>query len=397
MAAFRYQAYLPDGSVKEGVIEADSARAARARLREEGLLPSNVEEIASKSRRRKRLPGVLLAMLTRQLATLLSAGLPLERALAALIEQAEEPASRELLSSLRSRVLEGMSLSSALAEAPHAFSPLYVAMVAAGEASGRLDEVLERLSQHLETRQDLQQKVVFALAYPAVVTLVAIGVVAALMAYVVPQVAEVFTQTRQTLPLLTRLLMAASGFLREWGIVCLIAIAGVAIGFARLMKIPAWRERVEVRLLRLPLVGRLLTAVNTARLAGTLSILVGSGVPLLTALETAKSLMNLAPLKQAVSDAMARLREGSTLSRSLAETKLFPPVLVQLVQSGEASGSLATMLDRAAREQAQQVERRLAALTTLFEPLLILGMGAVVLIIVLAIMLPIIDMNQMVR
>jgi len=400
MSAYRYRAYTADGKEETGLLEADSLRAARAQLRERGWTPQAVDEVAaqaSRFKRRRGLSGAALALLTRQLATLLTAGLPLERALAALIEQSEDAAGRELLATVRSDILEGTSLTQALAQRPQAFGTVYRAMVAAGEQSGRLDQILLQLADYLDRRQALQQKVLFALAYPAVVTLVAIGVVLALMTYVVPQVVEVFRQTHQALPLLTRLLVGASALVRSGWPLMLAGIASLVWGGMRVMKVPALRHQVHLKLLRLPLIGRLLRGVNAARMASTLAILVGSGVPLLAALDTARALVVLAPMQQAILDASAKVREGASLAGSLGGSGLFPPVLIHLIKSGEASGALPAMLARAAEEQERDVERRLTAMTTLFEPLLILGMGGVVLVIVLAIMLPIIDMNQMVR
>lgn len=401
MSAYRYRAYRADGKEETGLLEADSPRAARAQLRERGLAPLAVDEVApagaNKLKRRRGLSGAALALVTRQLATLLTAGLPLERALAALIEQSEHAAGRELMATVRSDILEGASLSQALAQRPQAFSSVYRAMVAAGEQSGRLDQILLQLADYLDRRQALQQKVLFALAYPAVVTLVAIGVVLALMTYVVPQVVEVFRQTHQSLPLLTRLLVGVSSVVRRGWPLMVVSVAALLWGGARVMKVPSLRQQVHLKLLKLPLVGRLLRGVNAARLASTLAILVGSGVPLLAALDTARALVALAPMQLAIADASIKVREGSSLAGALGGSGLFPPVLIHLIKSGEASGALPSMLARAAEEQERDVERRLTALTTLFEPLLILGMGVVVLVIVLAIMMPIIDMNQMVR
>ena len=277
------------------------------------------------------------------------------------------------------------------------FFPLYRSLVQAGEQSGHLDTVMARLAEYLDKRQNTQQKVMLAMAYPAVVTVVAILVVAGLMSYVVPQVVSVFAQTKQTLPFLTRALVAASDFLRQWGVALLAGIVAALFLTVRALRAPALKRRFHARLLKLPVFGRLLRALNTARMASTLSILVGSGVPLLTALETARGLMTLLPMQDAVSEAMAKVREGVALSRALHATRQFPPVLIHLIGSGESSGTLAHMLDRAAQQQEQEVERKLATFTTLMEPLLILFMGGMVLLIVLAIMMPIIDMNQMVH
>lgn len=403
MAAFKYTAYDAAGKEQSGLLEADSARAARAQLRERGLLPVTVDGVNAKTGGaasnvlRRGLPRAELVMLTEQLSTLLNAGLTLEKALTAVTEQSENPRSRTVLAALRSDILEGKSFAQALSAAPGVFSPLYRSLVQAGEQSGHLDMVMARLAEYLDKRQNTQQKVSLALAYPAVVTLVAILVVSGLMSYVVPQVVSVFAQTKQTLPFLTRALMACSDFLRHWGVIMLIAIVASLALFIRALRAPALRRRFHQRVLKLPVLGRLFRALNTARMASTLSILVGSGVPLLTALETARGLMTMLPMQDAVADAMAKVREGVSLSRALHATRQFPPVLIHLIASGEASGTLSHMLDRAAQQQEQEVERKLATFTTLMEPLLILVMGGMVLLIVLAIMMPIVDMNQMVH
>ncbi|MGC0153857.1 type II secretion system inner membrane protein GspF [Chromobacterium vaccinii] len=403
MAAFKYTAYDGAGKEQNGLLEADSVRAARAQLRERGLLPVAVDGVNAKTGGagsnvlRRGLPRAELVMITEQLSTLLNAGLTLEKALTAVTEQSENARSRTVLAALRSDILEGKGFAQALSSAPGVFSPLYRSLVQAGEQSGHLDMVMSRLAEYLDKRQNTQQKVTLALAYPAVVTLVAILVVGGLMSYVVPQVVSVFAQTKQTLPFLTRALVACSDFLRQWGVVLLISIAAAVVLIIRALRAPALKRRFHARVLKLPVFGRLFRALNTARMASTMSILVGSGVPLLTALETARGLMTMLPMQDAVADAMAKVREGVSLSRALNATRQFPPVLIHLISSGEASGTLSHMLDRAAQQQEQEVERKLATFTTLMEPLLILVMGGMVLLIVLAIMMPIIDMNQMVH
>ncbi|OQS11602.1 type II secretion system protein GspF [Chromobacterium violaceum] len=403
MAAFKYTAYDAAGKEQSGLLEADSARAARAQLRERGLLPVTVDGVSAKTGGagsnvlRRGLPRAELVMITEQLSTLLNAGLTLEKALTAVTEQSENARSRTVLAALRSDILEGKGFAQALSSAPGVFSPLYRSLVQAGEQSGHLDMVMSRLAEYLDKRQNTQQKVTLALAYPAVVTLVAILVVAGLMSYVVPQVVSVFAQTKQSLPFLTRALVACSDFLRQWGVALLIGIAVAAFLIVRALRAPALKRRFHARVLKLPVFGRLFRALNTARMASTMSILVGSGVPLLTALETARGLMTMLPMQDAVADAMAKVREGVSLSRALNASRQFPPVLIHLISSGEASGTLSHMLDRAAQQQEQEVERKLATFTTLMEPLLILVMGGMVLLIVLAIMMPIIDMNQMVH
>ncbi|BEV73360.1 MULTISPECIES: type II secretion system inner membrane protein GspF [unclassified Paludibacterium] len=395
MASYRYQALDKDGRRLRGTLQAESARQARSRLREQGLMPLTLQ--LPGRQRRLRLPAGSLVLLTQQLSTLLEAGLPLERALSAVIEQTGQGPARQVLEALRTDILQGQSLAGALSQRPGVFSPLYRALIEAGEQSGRLDSVLVRLADYLARRASARQKLIQALAYPLAVMLVALLVVSGLMTWVVPQVVGVFVQSHQTLPWLTRALMALSAGLREWGWLLLPGLLSVVLCLRRLLSRPAWRRRSESLLLALPLFGSLLLAINTARMASTLAILVSSGVPLLSALATVQPLLGCLLLRDAMDEVMTQVREGQPLSRALAARGCFPPVLVHLVGSGESSGTLALMLERAALQQQQEVERRLGTMSALMEPLLILCMGGVVLVIVLAIMLPIIDMNQMVH
>lgn len=401
MTAFRYQAVDRDGHREEGVLDAESARTARTKLRERGLFPLKVELVTATAgyvgASRSKLNRAALVLLTQQLSTLLNAGLPLERALSAVIEQSEQVASRRVLDRLRSEILQGSSFAAALAEQATVFPPLYRALVDAGEHSGRLGAVMARLAEYLERRARARQKVIQALAYPAAVMLVALLVVVGLMSYVVPQVVGVFVATKQALPWLTRALMALSNHLRESGVL-LVLVLCAAGGLCRwLLKRRAWRLALECRVLSLPVIGRLVLALNTARMSSTLSILVASGVPLLSSLATVRPLLSLTVLQDALATAAEGVREGQSLALALGQARLFPPVLVHLIGSGEASGQLAQMLERAAEQQQQEVERRLGTFTALMEPLLVLLMGGVVMVIVLAVMLPIIEMNQMVR
>jgi general secretion pathway protein F len=397
MPAFRYEALEPGGRRLRGTLQAESPRAARALLRARGYLPTVLERAGTGRSGRGRLPAAALVLLTQQLSTLLNAGLPLEQALNAVIEQSEHAASRMVLDTLRAEILQGHSLAMALDAMPGVFPPLYRALIDAGEQSGRLGAVMARLADYLQRRAAAQQKVIQALAYPAAVMCVALLVVTGLMTYVVPQVVGVFIQTRQELPWITRALMTLSHGLRAWGLSGVLALALGVAGLERLLRQPLWRRRCERRLLALALAGRMLRSLNTARMASTLAILVASGVPLLSALNTVRPLLSLLVLRDALAAASEGVREGQTLARALACARVFPPVLVHLIGSGEASGTLAAMLERAAEQQQQEVERRLATFSALMEPLLILLMGGVVMVIVLAIMLPIIDMNQMVH
>ncbi|MDD2742356.1 MAG: type II secretion system inner membrane protein GspF [Rhodocyclaceae bacterium] len=405
MTAFRYRAVNLEGREIQGVVDADTSRQARGVLRQQGLiaLAVNVAVATGEGKngrlgeRPKRLNNTELMLLTRQWSTLLEAGIPVERALAALIEQSEDGRTRHLLSAIRDELLAGHSLHRALALFPQCFSPLYCALVAAGEQSGQLDKVMLRLADNLESSGALRQKIIQALVYPLLVVLVAGAVILALMVYVVPQVVSVFQSGKQTLPLLTRGLIAVSDFLRlTWPF--LLAAAVVAFWAARrALKVEALRRRWHSRLMRLPFIGRLLLGMDSARLAQTLAILVGSGVPLLTALQAGAAVVWLLPVASALQRASEQVREGVALNRALAQAKMFPPLLVHMVASGEASGRLDEMLEKTARQQTDEVSNRLALSMSLLEPLLILIMGVLVLIIVLAILQPIIEINQLLR
>jgi general secretion pathway protein F len=407
MAAFSYQALDDKGKLLRGVAEADTARQARVNLREQGLTVLAIEVVSQDAMqsgsdgrwqwRRGRLSVAQLGLITRQLATLLDASLTLEHALTALIEQSENEATRQVLAGVRAEVLGGNTFAKALGHYESIFPELYRALVTAGEESGELGRVMLRLADYTESRQALRQKVVLAFVYPAIVTLVALLVVGGLLIYVVPQVIGVFEQSHQTLPLLTRSLIWVSATLQQtWAyLLILLAAAGVAIHF--MLRQPRLRYQAHLRLLRLPVLGRLVRGINTARMASTLAILAGSGVPLMTALNAAAGVVNNLPMRQALDEAAKKVREGVSLSRALAVSGYFPPLLVHLIASGEASGKLDVMLERAAEQQEQEVGNYTAILTSLLEPVLILSMGGVVLIIVLAILMPIIDMNQMVH
>ena len=399
MGAFRWEAVDAHGRLARGLLDADSPRGARDALRAQGLTPTAVDAAppGAAAAGGVHVPGPQLAMATRQLATLAVSGMTLDTALAAAAEQAEDARVAKLLDAVRTSVSAGESVAVALSHHPRTFSPLYRGLVAAGAESGRLPEVLARLADYLEAREALRQRVIAALVYPALVTVIALAVIAVLLVYVVPQVVSVYAQSKQTLPWLTRALIAASAFVRAtgwlWAVLALAAIAGFAIALRR----EAFRRRWHVLLLRLPLVARLLRALDSARFASTLAILVASGTPLLRALDAATDVVRLLPLKDAARRAAALVREGVPLARALKEPKEFPPVLVHLVASGEASGKLASMLERAAVELESEAERRLAWMAALVQPALIVFMGALVLLLVLAVMLPIVSMNQLIR
>ena len=407
MAAFHYNALDAAGKASNGMIEADSARLARAQLREKGLFVVDLNALSDAPSQgsarnfnlpfRKRIPLAEVSLMLRQLATLLEAGLQLEQALAVLIEQGDNPAMRQVIAAMRSEVLAGNTLARAMEKHRDTFPEIHRALINAGEASGELATVMDKLASYSEAQQALQQKIALAMIYPAIVILVAFLVVGGLLIFVVPSVVEVFQQTRQALPLLTRGLIALSDFLSATWLYLIAALVVGGFGAHRALQQEALRFQFHLRLLRLPIVGKLIRGSNTARMASTLSILVGSGVGLLTALNAACGVLTNLPMRRALEDAATKVREGATLSRALAASGLFPPVLVHLIASGEQSGRLDTMLDRVAKQQTQEVSGFTTALTSVLEPILILFMGAVVLLIVLAILLPIIQMNQMVK
>ncbi|GAB4516079.1 MAG: GspF family T2SS innner membrane protein variant XcpS [Sulfuricaulis sp.] len=406
MAAFEYQALDAMGHAVKGVMEGDAERQVRAALREKGLTPLQVEIIDQRadSKRggwhfslRRGIPGSELALITRQFATLIHAGLTIEECLNALIEQTESARSRAVLAGVRTRLLEGQSLARSLAQFPDSFPDIFRSMVDAGEQSGKLSEVLERLADYTENRQSLQQKVLLAFIYPALVTLVASAVVIGLVVYVVPQVTRVFENTGQKLPLITEVLITISNFLRAGGWWWLIAVVVAFFAFRVALREPHLRLRWHHLLLRMPMVGRLLRGTNAARLCSTLGILTASGIPLLNAMQSAVQTVTNLPMRAAVEDALRQVREGGSLARSLGKTKLFPPMVIHLIASGESTGKLDQMLERAAAAQTRELENWVRALTALLEPVLILVMGMIVLFIVLAILLPIFEMNQLIK
>lgn len=400
MAAYRYLALDPQGRANKGVLEADNPRQARAQLRARGLLPETVEALATRTAPanagRGGIPAAILALTTRQFAVLLEAGLTLEDSLSLLIDQAESEPVRQSLAAVRAEVRAGHSLGQALASQPRAFDPLYRAIVAAGEQAGALPRVMDRLAGWLEGRDALRQKWLAALLYPAIISVLAVLMLIGLMTYVTPQVLQVFESSRAVLPWPTRLLIVASDFLAAAWPYLLLALVLAAWGTRRLLRQPRARLAWHGWLLRLPLLGRLAKTADTARFADTLAILAGSGVPLLTALQSAAGVLANDLLRQQAGEAAARVREGMGLARALAQAG-FSPVLTRLIASGEASGQLPLMLERAARQQADELGRRLNRLGGLLEPALILAMGGLVLFIVLAILLPIFEMNQIIR
>ncbi|MGB5209856.1 MAG: type II secretion system inner membrane protein GspF [Gammaproteobacteria bacterium] len=404
MGAFEYTAVDKRGRQKRGVLEGDTARIVRQTLRERGLLPVSIDEVTEKNpsgggglNLRRGISPMDLALVTRQLATLVRSSMPLEESLLAVSQQSEKPRLKSILLGVRSRVMEGHSLADGLAEFPQAFPELYRATVAAGEHSGFLDSILERLADYAESRQQLRQRISHAMIYPIILTVMALLIVSGLLVYVVPQVVGVFENSGQQLPGLTAGLIALSDFLRANGIWLLIGVALFAFAVRRLLKHPGPRRRYDSVLLRLPILGRLVRGINTARFTRTLSILAASGVPVLDALRISAEVINNIPMREAVDETAVRVREGAPIGASLGATRLFPPMTMHLISSGEASGELETMLERAAINQEQEVDSLIATLLSVMEPVLILLMGAIVLVIVLAILMPIFELNQLVR
>ncbi|AVP58773.1 type II secretion system inner membrane protein GspF [Pulveribacter suum] len=408
MPAYSFEALDAEGRVRRGTVDADTPKAARGLLRAQSLVPLDVQALAADARAGAGQGGLQrlftrpvfnatgLAIWTRQLAGLVSSGLPLERALTALAEEADTQPQRHLVASLRAEVNAGAPFARALALHPE-FSDIYCAVIGAGESSGALGEVLERLADDLEARQQLRAKLLGAALYPAIVTVVAIVIVLFLVGYVVPQVASVFAGTKRALPFLTVAMLALSDFVRSYGWALLGALVLIAAGVRAALSRPAFRERFDGAWLRLPLVGRLARGYNAARFASTLAMLAGAGVPILRALQAAAETLNNRALRADALDALALVREGAPLASALGQKKRFPGLLAMFARLGEQTGRLPQMLDRAATQLGTEVQRRALQLATILEPLLIVGMGLVVMLIVLAVLMPIIQLNQFVK
>ncbi|MBN9366956.1 MAG: type II secretion system inner membrane protein GspF [Comamonadaceae bacterium] len=408
MPAFSFEALDAQGQSRKGTIEADTARAARSLLRAQALVPLAVEPVAvapagSASAWGQRLftrpvfNATGLAVWTRQLAGLVASGLPLERALTALADEAEDERQHHLVAALRAEVNAGSTFARALTQHPREFSDIYCAVIGAGEASGSLGLVLERLADDLEERQQLRAKIIGAALYPAIVTVVAVVIVLFLVGYVVPQVAGVFAGTKRALPFLTVAMMAVSDTVRHYGWLMLIALVLIATGARLALAQPHLRLKFDAAWLRLPLVGRLARGYNAARFAGTLAMLAGAGVPILKALQSAAETLNNRALRADALDALVLVREGAPLASALAQKKRFPGLVAMFARLGEQTGQLPLMLQRAANQLGAEVQRRAMQLATLLEPLLIVTMGLVVMLIVLAVLLPIIQLNQLVK
>ena len=403
MGAFEYQAMDSRGKVLTGVLEGDAPRQIRMSLREKGLAPLTVEEVTQKESRTSQkvwtrgVSATDLALLTRQLATLVRSALPLDEILQAVSEQTEKPRLKSMLMAVRTRVVEGHTLADGLSDFPHIFPEIYRTTVAAGEHSGHLDLVLERLADYTERRQQMRQKILLALFYPAILTMMALLVTGGLLAFVVPEVVSVFENVDQSLPALTQGLIALSGFLQAHGILILVFLIAAVTAFKWSLGFTRVRLVVHQTQLRLPLVSRLYRGFNSARFARTLSILSASGVPLLEAMQLTANVMSNLPMREAVNRAAQRVREGSGIKAALEESGYFPPMTLHLIASGEASGKLDEMLERAAENQEREIETMTATVLGIFEPMLILLMGAMVMMIVVAILLPIFELNQLIR
>jgi len=404
MPAYRFEALDAAGKSQTGLLDADNARAARSQLRARDLVPLGVTPVtaATTDGTAPRFKGRVfsstgLAVWTRQLAGLVGSGLPLERALTALADESEEQRQRELVAHLRSEVNAGSPFARALGTAPREFDDVYRAVVAAGEQSGALGPVLERLADDLEERQALRSKLLGAMLYPAIVSVIAFVIVIFLVTYVVPQVTSVFISSKRALPVLTIGMLAVSGFVRSWGWAVALLAAGSIGSFLAMRRNPAFRESTDASFLRLPLLGRLARGYNAARFAGTLAMLAGAGVPILKALQAAAETLGNRAMRADAMDALVQVREGAPLASALAGKKRFPGLLSMFARLGEQTGQLPVMLGRAAAQLSAEVQRRAMAVATLLEPLLIVAMGVVVLVIVLAVLLPIIQLNTWVK
>ncbi|MDB5891331.1 MAG: gspF [Polaromonas sp.] len=410
MPAYSFEAMQSDGKTRRGVIDADTAKAARSLLRTQALVPLSVSPVgggeaagAPKSLLQINLFGghvfnaTRLAIWTRQLAGLVSSGLPLERALTALADESEDEKQRNLVAALRAEVNGGSSFARALGRHPGEFSTIYTAVIGAGEQSGHLGMVLERLSDDLEERQNLKSKLVAASLYPAIVTLVAIVIVMFLVGYVVPQVANVFAGTKRALPFLTVAMLAMSDLVRNYGWALLGALVLIAIGVRLALRNESFRESFDAATLNVPLVGRLARDYNAARFASTLAMLAGAGLPILKALQAAAETLSNRAMRADALDALLLVREGAPLASALGQKKRFPGLVSMFARLGEQTGQLPVMLQRAAVQLSSEVQRRALALATILEPLLIVAMGLIVMLIVLAVLLPIIQLNQFVK
>ncbi len=404
MGAYEYVAMDQAGKQAKGLLEGDTPKHVRQLLRDRNLLPVSVTEVAQKEARRQRsfsfrkgISSAELALVTRQLASLSQSGMPLEESLLAVSQQNDNPRTKSILLGVRAKVMEGYTLADGLSDFPQAFPELYRATVAAGEQSGHLDIVLERLADYTESRQELRQNITNAMVYPIALIVMAMAIIGFMLATVVPKIVGVFQSTQAELPGLTRGLIATSDFLRDHWLALIIGIAAAVYGLWRVLQQEGPRRRYHRFLLHMPITGRLTRGINTARFTRTLSILAGSGVPILEALNISAEVIENLPMRDAVVEATIRVREGASISKSLAVSKLFPPMMIHLISSGEAGGKLEEMLGRAAAGQEREVNGLIATLLGILQPLVIVLMGGIVLTIVLAILLPIFELNNLIR
>jgi len=406
MGAFEFAALDQGGKERKGVLEGDSPRAIRQQLRDQGLIPLSVDEVEQREARPKRgfsirlrrgISATDLALLTRQLATLSRSGLPLDEATSTVARQSEKPRLKSLMLGVRARVMEGHTLADGFGKFPHVFPELYRATVAAGEQSGHLDAVLERLADYTEARQQLIQRIQLAMFYPAILTVMSILVVGALLGWVVPQIVSVFKDMGGTLPLMTQILIGISHFFRHYGLGLLIFVILASIAGIFVLSKPGPKYKFHEFLLRVPVIGRFVRGVNTSRFARTLSILAASGVPVLDALRIAGEVVGNLPMRDAVTQAAHKVREGAPLARSLEQSGYFPPMTVNLIASGEVSGNMEEMLERAASNQEREQETQISFMMGLMEPALIVFMGLIVGFIVMATLLPIFNMNDLIK
>ena len=405
MPAFEYVALNENGRQKKGVLEGDSARQIRQQLKDKNWVPLSINVAAEQGRGEPSFATIFsnvsvsaaeLSLITRQLATLIQAGLAIDEALQAVSKQSEKRRTKSMMLAIRSKVLEGFSLAKAFGEYPGSFPDIYRSTVAAGEKSGHLDRVLEQLAEFTERRHETQQKIKMALLYPVILMVVAVLIIAGMLTFVIPKMVSVFENTNKALPFLTQALIDTSDFLQSYGLLILILLFVAGMIYKQLMKQEKLRYRVHRFSLRIPLLAKIIKGADNSRLASTLSILSRSGVPLVEALFIAGEVTSNLCIKEAVKEAAEKLKEGSSLHRALDACGFFPPMMIQMIASGEVSGELDNMLDRAAKNQQRELEGLLDTLVGLFEPLILLIMGGVVLVMVLAIMLPIISLNNLV-
>jgi general secretion pathway protein F len=405
VAAFAYKALDTKGKNKTGVLEGDNARQIRQQLRDQGLIPLEMEQVSERERKtsnswsflKPKISAADLALLTRQMATLIESALPIEEALLAVAEQCEKPRQKNMMMAVRSKVVEGHGMAESMAEFPHVFDELYRAMVAAGEKSGHLDTVLNRLADYTEKRQQTRSQITQALVYPVIMLFFAMGIVLLLLTVVVPKIVSQFDHMGQDLPTITQILISVSSWLQSYGLFLGIAIVVLVILLKRLLQQPLMKKRYHKFILGMPVLGKVSKGLNTARFARTLSILTASAVPLLESMRISSDVLENLHIKQAVAQAATNVKEGSSLRASLENTRMFPPMMMHMIASGERSGELTQMLGRAADNQDREFESLVAVSLKIFEPVLIVSMAAVVLFIVMAILQPILALNNMVN